>query len=315
MQRILGNVLGASPRFVWLPLLLATLGVQAQPDSIEALRAEHQEQLEAIQQSFETRLTALEEKMAEAAPKSTDLRAYWKSGIRLENSDGDFKLRINGRIQNDWAFYDETRDFGDISDGTEFRRARIALRGSIYHDFHFKAQYDFADGDVDFKDVYIGATHPKFGTFRVGHMKEPFGFNELASSNNISFMERALPNAFAPSRNTGLLWTNTFLNDRIVLAGGVFKDVGGFGDDNQREENWAYTARIAGRPWLNEAGDRYLHLGAAVSYRDSHGTVRYRSRPEAHAGGVGRYVDTRTDRNGDGTPEDILADDILLLGL
>ncbi len=64
------------------------------------------------------------------------------------------------------------------------------------------AQYDFAGGDADFKDVYVGLKKlPGVGTLKVGHFKEAFGLEELTSSKYITFIERSLPTeAFAPSR-------------------------------------------------------------------------------------------------------------------
>ena len=299
-------------------LLVATTlsNAYAESDAVEALRADYEARLTALQESFETRLAALEKKVATVEPKENDFRMYWEKGLRFDSTDGNFKLKLSGRIQNDWASYGDGGDFGDVEDGIEFRRTRIALSGTIYKNLHFKAQYDFAGGDVDFKDVYVGATVPAFGTLRIGHMKEPFSFNELTSSKDLTFMERALPNAFSPGRNVGISWANTYLNKRLTLAAGVFKDVGNFGDDKQREEEWAITGRIAGRPWLNEDGSRYLHLGAALSYRNVDGPERFRARPEAHAGGAGHYVDTRTAFDSDGLDDDdLMADRTLLLGL
>ena len=68
----------------------------------------------------------------------------------------------------------------------------------------FKAQYDFAGGDVDFKDVWIGLDGQDclgcmFPDITVGHFKEYFSQEELTSSKYITFLERSLPvSTFAP---------------------------------------------------------------------------------------------------------------------
>ena len=134
------------------------------------------------------------------------MRAYWKDGLRLDSNDGSFKLKIGGRIQYDTIFIDESDDLEDnlgtnIEDDSEFRRARLYISGKIYDNVEFKAHYDFAGGDADFKDVYMGLLGvPVVGNIRIGHFKEPFGLEELTSSKYITFMERSLANTFAPSR-------------------------------------------------------------------------------------------------------------------
>ena len=78
----------------------------------------------------------------------TDLGASWDNGIVLQSADKSFKVRIGGRLQNDWAWFSQTDEneayFGDIQNGTEFRRARLAVSGAIYNYIVFKAEYDFA---------------------------------------------------------------------------------------------------------------------------------------------------------------------------
>jgi hypothetical protein len=89
------------------------------------------------------------------------LQAYWDKGLRFESEDGNFKLKIGGRIMNDWAWMTENKKLkeesgiGDLVDSTEFRRARLYVSGTIYNNVGFKAQYDYEDGVADFKDVYI----------------------------------------------------------------------------------------------------------------------------------------------------------------
>jgi len=92
--------------------------------------ADRVEQLEARLGRLEgTRVQELEEKVEqikEERPPAVDsdewkemrkwvtdpntVRPYWKEGLRFDTADGSFKLRIGGRIQNDWAYFCEDGD-------------------------------------------------------------------------------------------------------------------------------------------------------------------------------------------------------------
>jgi phosphate-selective porin OprO/OprP len=244
--------------------------------------------------SVETKSETGEEKEKKDyyVPKDKDLQWYWKEGIRFDSHDGDFKLKFGGRIQSDSVWFspgDELDAARMPTDGHEFRRARIFIGGTIYKNFEFKAQYDFAGGDTDFKDVWISAKKvPIFGTLKVGHFKEPFGLDNMTSSKVITFMERSLPTALTPGRNSGLAMNRSELKDRIGYSFGVFRDSDDFGTATGTDYN--ITGRIHGRPWLNEDEDKYLHVGASASYKNIDGTIRYRQRPEIHLSD--RFVDT-----------------------
>ena len=227
-------------------------------------------------------------------PSGEDFRVYWKDGLRLDSGNDNFKLKIGGRIHNDWAWHDDGDDFdiifGDVEDGVEFRRAWIYLSGQLYRDFEFRVQYDFADGDVDFRDAWIAYRNiPGLGVLKVGQFKEPFSLEELTSSNDISLMERALPNVFAPSWNTGVQFMNSHFNDRLTWAAGVFRDTDDFGE-GMADGSYNVTARVTGLPWYANDGERLLHLGASFSHRNPDDMIRLRQRPEAHM--TPRYVDT-----------------------
>ncbi|MFQ5792007.1 MAG: OprO/OprP family phosphate-selective porin [Acidobacteriota bacterium] len=231
-------------------------------------------------------------------PKSpTDFRLYWNNGLRFETADKAFSFRFGGRIQNDWAFASGDDDVeaavGDLVGGTEFRRARLYVQGTVHRRVEFKTQFDFAGGNVVFKDVYIGVTKlPGLGGIRIGHFKEPFSLEELTSSKYITFLERSLPSIFYPSRNTGLMVHNRVAGQRASWALGVFKEVGGSGNV-ANEDDYIFTARITGLPWFKEGGRYMLHLGGSYSFRSpNEDQIRYRQRPEVHLSP--RFVDTKT---------------------
>lgn len=251
--------------------------------------------------STDDRLTEVERKVdlllspeGDAKKSSpTAFEAYWDKGIRLKSTDGNFKLKIGGRIQADWAWISEDANveaaIGKQQDGTEFRRARLYFSGDIYENVFFKTQFDFAGGDADFKDVYVGVKGvPVVGHIRVGHFKEPFSLEELTSSKYITFMERSLPNVFAPSRNSGVAIYNAELDKRMTWAVGLFRDTDGYGDSD--DNSTSASVRVTGLPWYAEKGKRLAHVGVAYNLQTPDDTVRFRSRPEMHFSD--RFVDT-----------------------
>ncbi len=267
-----------------------------------------EERMRQLEERLQRQEELVESLRQQEKPRPETFRAYWKEGIHLDSTDHTFRVKIGGRMQNDWAFITEDQDikdsFGSLANGTEFRRARLYLSGLLYDQIEFKFQYDFAEGDVDFKDVYMGLTDlPVVGGLRIGHFKEPFSLEKLTSSNYITFMERGLPSALFPSRSTGFMLHNHALNQRVTWAVGAFKGSDNFGDRTSDGE-FNFTGRLTALPWYQDNGRYLVHLGLAYSYRNPNDNqVRFRARPEVHL--APRFVDTST----------LTADNLQMVGL
>jgi phosphate-selective porin OprO/OprP len=234
------------------------------------------------------------------------LFAYWKTGIRLDSADKRFKFKIGGRVMNDYVMWNSDSDTetvveDELNTGTEFRRARLYVAGTIYGNVDFKAQYDFAGGDAEFKDVYIRYRDLIPGTaITVGHHYVAFGLEEQTSSKYITFLERGLNTTFNPSRKTGISIAGTALDEELTWRGTAFRESDAFGDDdgstNTGEGEWNFAGRVTYRPWVNEDGDEYLHVGGSIGMlnaaRDSDGDedIRFRQRPQVHQSP--RFVNT-----------------------
>jgi phosphate-selective porin OprO/OprP len=274
------------------PACLLALGLLAAP----LVAQEAPGAMDAQDETVEERLQRLEEalKMEQAAKDASAWDFKWSNGFKLASPDGRTSFKFGGRIMNDYAFYSADDELeaavGPLEEGAEFRRARLFFSGELYDRVEFKAQYDFAGGDPELKDVYLGLVNlPVIGGVRVGHYKEPFSLEEITSSKYITFMERALPvEAFSPSRNTGVMLHRG--EERYTWAAGLFRDADDFGDAADRSEV-NLTGRVTGLPWYAGDGSRLLHLGLSVSDREPTGdAVRFRSRPESHLSP--RLVDT-----------------------
>jgi phosphate-selective porin OprO/OprP len=240
--------------------------------------------------------------------KDTDFKAYWKNGLNFKSGDGNFKMKIGGRIQLDYWFFDdddiEAAGGGTWNSGWRFRRARLFVDGTIYKHVYFKAQYDFAgangangDREIAFKDVYmrLQGLHECWGCLfpdiYIGHFKEFFSLEELTSSKYITFMERALPVlAFAPSRNTGFGLFRSLWGERITLGAGLWghntDDSGdGFWAADGRDGGTDVTGRVTFLPWAPcDCPQRFLEIGVSGSYQFDIEQLRYRVRPEVCIG-------------------------------
>jgi phosphate-selective porin OprO/OprP len=246
--------------------------------------------------------------LEQAGPKWDDpktLRAYWKSGLNLASGDGNFKLKVGGRIMwdNYWASSD---DYGgdQTADTTFFRRLRFYMSGSIHKNTIYKLQVDFASaaqdegssGEVEttgklvvsLKDAFIGWKNLPGGiTLLVGHFKEFFSLEEMTSSKYITFMERGAPvQAFAPSRNPGWAINGNAVEKRLYWGIGIFKSAN---DDSisDVDGNYSFTLRVTGLAVKTE--EHLLHIGVSATFRGDD-VVRYRSRWGPGRGS--RLVDT-----------------------
>mgnify|MGYP003572197403 CR=1 FL=1 len=265
--------------------LMATPALANEPTSkeqeMEQRIAELEAQLESVMTQMQTNSTSqttLESQIAELQTSMADgdngLSAYWKNGIRMDSADKNFKFKIGGRIQNDYAFFDANSDADDFygsdefNTGTEFRRARLYIAGTIYGNVGFKAEYDFAGGDADFKDVYIRTAVP-FGTLTVGHQFQPFGLEEQTSSKYITFMERGLGSSTSPGRDTGVRIDHNWLPEGMRLSNGIFRTADSFGDDSPPNGagEWAMGLRLSGDVMTEEEDDMLLAVGGSINQR------------------------------------------------
>jgi len=188
-------------------------------------------------------------------------------------------VSVFGRLQSDFTILN---DGGNFDEGVEFRRVRVGAKGKLSAATSYKVEIDFASNSSPskFADAYLQINECGLGTMKVGHFKEPFGLNELTSSRFITFMERSLPAGFAPSRNHGLMFSDS--TDLVTWQAGAFWDADGYGEDTDLAgaNNNSFGARFVFRPWIEDKGKNLMHV--AMSYNSRSGTKNFRSYPGSH---------------------------------
>ena len=217
----------------------------------------------------------------EVTPNLDDVASF-DTNINV-NIPVDVNLTLMGRVQAVGVWGSGEAPY-DTVDQVGFRRSRLGVKGTAGV-LNFKAEYDFAGGDADFNDVYVGWKNSPLGAARLGHMKEPMGLEQLDSSKYVTFVERSLADTFNPARNVGIQFGDS--TEQLSWQYGVFgsdTDSFGWGDVDGM---YAITGRLTGLVLDDE--DNTVHLGISASNR-SQDTVRYRARPEASL--VSRVADT-----------------------
>lgn len=219
-----------------------------------------------------------------------------KGALKMKSGDGAFKAQIGGRVMADYAWIDDDERADRIGDasgnGSELRRARLFMKGTVFNDWNYKMQVGFAGDEVEIKDAYIGYTGFDAVDFTLGNHKMPFSLEEQTSSKYITFMERSLTNdIFSPGRQNGLSAATNGAN--WSLKGAVHMDSIDNNNEN-KDEDYGYGARAHFAPLVD--GSNAIHLGASWHHQEYEANAlvggtqddqRFRARPEIHT------VDTR----------------------
>lgn len=275
---------------VFLFILVLSSNCFAVGDEFKQLLDVLKENKTLTEEQYNALLKAVDKSEAEEEPdEQADLHVSSKGGLEASTYDGEFSFELGGRLMIDGASYNE--DEVTLGDGTEVRRARIEAKGTLFSDWGYELGIDFADSDADVKDAYLEYLGWWPASIKIGQFKEPFSLEEMTSSKYITFMERALPNDFAPGRHIGI-GLHTY-GESWTAASGLFGGALDDDVDDEGDEQWSLTGRVTYAPWR---GDRQtLHLGTAFSYQtpDDERKVKFNARPESHITDV-KYLNTGT---------------------
>ncbi len=193
---------------------------------------------------------------------------------------------VRGRMHLDTAAYDS--DVTELGSSTAMRRTRLGMNGKLNDTWSFQIEYDFAENGTSANDVYVRRSLAN-GTLSIGQLKIPMGLNELTSSNDITFMERASnSNITADSRRLGVRYDRAI--DNLLFQSMLYTR----GIGNSRSSDSDAPMGVAGRlVFTPAAGDNLLHFGVSVAAEDrgDYNSLRYRDRPEVRPADV-RLIDT-----------------------
>lgn len=217
-----------------------------------------------------------------------------KKGLQAETADGNFKLKIGGRMHADAAISGNDKFVSggvpvEANNGTELRRARIALVGTYFKDWKFKTQIDFADNKVSVKDLKLAYTGIKLFkdaelfkdtkfTVTVGNQKQAFSRELQESSNAMMFQERSLMNVLNEPTVDRAIGINVAgrgkiksgYNSEWTAQAGVYGESVS-PNKTSMDEGWAVNGRATLTPIRNNDNgvQKLIHLGIAGNFRET----------------------------------------------
>jgi phosphate-selective porin OprO and OprP len=286
----------------WVSTALVAFPVHAQnaQTEVDALRAE----VAALKEQ----LAAIAAKVDAAEKKPAAVEMKWKGAPETSSGDDGWSFKPRGRLHYDVGYVSVPGDYAvnrNLGFNSRVRRVRLGAEGTMPGGFGYKVEADFSGGNIAFGDTFL-SYNPKNAPIavRIGNFETLNGLEQISSSNNISFTERAAFNdAFLNSRRLGVAvgWHD---KDNVLRAeAGLFSahSIDGSFDN----DGWIGAGRLTYSP---KAFGGQLHMGASYQRREfasnSNGTAsvstnspstnqlaRYRARPNTQLTDV-RFVDT-----------------------
>jgi len=199
----------------------------------------------------------------------------------LESASGRNSIQLTGRMHLDYRDSDidgsgdlgggrvDDRDTASLADQFELRRARLGVKGKFANDFKYEIVGNLP-GTATIDIAYLDFAKYEQGQIRVGKFKQPFGLEQLISSNNITMLERSYVDQTVPGKKLGVQVMGSPIKG-ITYAGSVFQN-----NDTELNIGPDGKSSLAGRATLNFAeimGNKEMVMHVGLSGLESNYAV------------------------------------------
>lgn len=175
--------------------------LEAKMQMLQQQRVEQDKQIEVLTTELagignklsQTKNASIEKK---EVSKGEPVYAEFKDGVTLQDSTGNWKVAINGRVQEDYrAFSPDV----DAADTFSLRRARLGGTFTFYKDFVARVEGDYSGGSTSLTYGYFDINKFKAAKIRFGQFKPSYGLERSNNANFMDFQERSMGDALLGS--------------------------------------------------------------------------------------------------------------------
>lgn len=192
--------------------------------------------------------------------------------VAAQSDEGDRMVRAEFHLttQLDWRRFPSPT--GPSTDSFEVPRARVGIKGALFHHVEYEVERDFRKTNAPWRDVYLNVPLRRAFEVKAGRFKIPFSLDQLTGSADLDFAYRSLAATYlAPGRDVGVMAHGRFFGRRVRYQAGAFRQ----GGDNVRsselldpQSGGALAGRVVIRPWSDSGSPRALRglfIAAAVT--------------------------------------------------
>jgi phosphate-selective porin OprO and OprP len=188
----------------------------------------------------------------------------YDEGFFIRTPDGHFRLKFNGRVSSNFAFFEP----GTTQTDTQtVDRARLGVDATFYQYFRMRLENDFTSSS-GLRDGFIAVMPMPEFNLQLGQFKVPFSYEELVSKRYIDFVERSavVNSTVSPSRDIGIMAYGEFAKKLVQYQLAVMNGAGQNQKDNNGDKD--LIARLVVAPFKNDGPEhlRGLSFGGAVTY-------------------------------------------------
>jgi phosphate-selective porin OprO and OprP len=133
----------------------------------------------------------------------------------LESANGNNSVQLTGRMHFDGRYSNvddfdyrfgenNDKDTASAADQFELRRARLGVKGKFAKHFNYEVVGNLP-GTATLDIAYLDFAKYNEASVRFGKFKQPWGLEQLTSSNNIDFMERSYNDQITPGKKLGAM--------------------------------------------------------------------------------------------------------------
>jgi phosphate-selective porin OprO/OprP len=319
----LKSVLGAS----WLALATPALAQQAARTAPTDGREQRIEQLEERLTEIQAELEDLK---ARTTADSADIRRIQSEAPQvvvnngrptITTADASQRFAVRSIVQFDASHYDQhdpaspdnrradTTAASDLNSGTNFRRARLGIEGTVARDWNYALWGEWGGSGSEtpvLNQAYLeytgwkplGADTPL--RFRIGAWATPTGLEDATPTSDLLFVERpaAAELVRGLAGGDGRSGVGLFANGTRWYASGVLTGAS-VGNTGEFDEQTGYLARVAFLPLRGEnyAVHAGLNVSGIIDPADTNSSpadaqaLRLRERPELRTDAT-RFADT-----------------------
>ena len=206
------------------------------------------------------RLARLEQEVNKKPP----FVAGYDDGFFVRSADGNFSLRVGGRVALHALYQQEDTS---QTDSLFLDRVRFYTEGVLYKYFQYKVETDFTSSS-GLRDAYLNMNYSPRANVQIGQYKVPFSYEALLSKRYLDLVERSAVtlSTVNPSRDIGLMFHGRLGDGLLGYQLAVLNGSGQNRSDNNSAKDLA--ARFVLAPFVASKDSLLsgLNVGGAVTF-------------------------------------------------